>query len=80
MGIGKAKELIYTSRIIDAREAADIGLVQHCVPQNNDGDAAYKKALEIAKQIMSNVCVYKTHRGRNHGCSGGWSSPSEICM
>ena len=55
VGIGKAKELIYTARLVNGREAADIGLVQHCVPQNKDGDAAYQKALEIAKQIIVNV-------------------------
>lgn len=63
VGMGKAKELIFTARMVDGREAAEISLVEHCVPQNSDGDAAYLKALEIAKQISSNV--------RSEGKTGG---------
>ena len=55
VGVGKAKELIYTARMVGGKEAAEIGLVQHCVPQNSEGDAAYLKSLEVAKQIASNV-------------------------
>ena len=55
VGIGKAKELIFTAKLVGGREAAEIGLVEHCVPQNSNGDAAYLKALEIAKQIADKV-------------------------
>ena len=55
MGLGKAKELIYTAKVLSGSEAGDIGLAEHVVPQNDNGDAAYVKALEIAKQICSNV-------------------------
>ena len=55
VGIGKAKELIYTAKMVNGKEAAEIGLVEHCVPQNTEGDAAYQKALDIAKQIICNV-------------------------
>lgn len=30
------------------------GLVNHCVAQNEDGNAAYAKALEIAREIIPN--------------------------
>ena len=55
MGIGKAKELIYTAKVLSGSEAGNIGLAEHVVPQNNNGDAAYVKALEIATEICKNV-------------------------
>ena len=55
VGIGKAKELIFTAKVLNGTEAAEIGLVEHVVPQNETKDAAYKKALEIAKDIISKV-------------------------
>ena len=55
VGIGKAKELIFTAKILLGTEAAEIGLVEHVVPQNENSDAAYLKALELAKEIASKV-------------------------
>ena len=43
--------------MVTGEEAADIGLVEHAVPQNDKSDAAYEKALEIAKEIAGKVCV-----------------------
>ncbi|XP_034935463.1 methylglutaconyl-CoA hydratase, mitochondrial-like [Chelonus insularis] len=54
IGPAKAKELIYTAKIIDANEAKEIGLINQVVPQNKIGDAAYQSALEIARQILPN--------------------------
>uniref|UniRef100_A0A1J3CM37 Methylglutaconyl-CoA hydratase, mitochondrial n=2 Tax=Noccaea caerulescens TaxID=107243 RepID=A0A1J3CM37_NOCCA len=47
VGRSVSKELIFTGRKIDAREAANKGLVNFCVPAGE----AHKKAMEIAKQI-----------------------------
>ncbi len=33
---------------------SQIGLVNHAVPQNESGDAAYQKALEVAQEILPN--------------------------
>ncbi|PKU37946.1 enoyl- hydratase domain-containing protein mitochondrial [Limosa lapponica baueri] len=52
VGIGLAKELIFTGRQIDGQQAFSMGLVNHAVPQNSDGDAAYQKALALAKEIL----------------------------
>jgi len=49
-----ARELIFTARILGGVEAERIGLVNHCVPQSDTGDAAYKKALQIAQEILPN--------------------------
>jgi len=54
VGAAKAKELIFTAAMISGTHAAEIGLANHGVLQNDAGDAAYQKALEIAKQIAGN--------------------------
>ena len=48
VGIGKAKELIYSGHRIDAAEALRIGLVQHVYPKDKLMEEAKKLALEIA--------------------------------
>ena len=48
VGAGKAKELIFTGRRIDAAEALRIGLVQHVYPLNGLMGEAIKLAQEIA--------------------------------
>ncbi|XP_074007624.1 enoyl-CoA hydratase domain-containing protein 2, mitochondrial isoform X2 [Numenius arquata] len=52
VGIGLAKELIFTGRQIDGQQAFSMGLVNHAVPQNSNGDAAYQRALALAKEIL----------------------------
>ncbi|XP_050568383.1 enoyl-CoA hydratase domain-containing protein 2, mitochondrial isoform X2 [Cygnus atratus] len=52
VGVGLAKELIFTGRQIDGQEAFSMGLVNHAVPQNEEGDAAYQRALTLAKEIL----------------------------
>lgn len=54
VGSAKAKELIFTAAVLDGTQAAEIGLVNYVVPQNENGDSAYHKALEIAKKIIPN--------------------------
>ncbi|MGG2065721.1 enoyl-CoA hydratase [Bacillus sp. S14(2024)] len=50
IGIGRAKELIYTARRISSAEAKEYGLVEHVVPAKE----LEEKAIEIAKQIAKN--------------------------
>lgn len=54
IGMAKAKELIFTSRIVDGEEAEEMGLVNQAVRQNKEGDAAYQAALSIAREILPN--------------------------
>lgn len=54
VGVARAKELIYTARILDGNQAMHIGLVNEVVPQNKTGDAAYQMALTIAREILPN--------------------------
>ncbi|MFP3975740.1 MAG: enoyl-CoA hydratase/isomerase family protein [Dehalococcoidia bacterium] len=48
IGTGKAKELIYTGRTIDAAEAQRVGLVNSVVPAENLMDEALKLAEKLA--------------------------------
>ncbi|MDT4916492.1 MAG: hypothetical protein QOI15_1682 [Pseudonocardiales bacterium] len=48
VGPSKAKDLIYTGRLIDAREALEIGLVDVVVPAAEVYDAALKMARKLA--------------------------------
>ncbi|KAM9734612.1 methylglutaconyl-CoA hydratase, mitochondrial [Menidia menidia] len=51
VGVSVAKELIFAARVVDGQEACRLGLVSHCVEQNEGGDAAYRRALELAREI-----------------------------
>uniref|UniRef100_A0A3Q3XLG7 Uncharacterized protein n=1 Tax=Mola mola TaxID=94237 RepID=A0A3Q3XLG7_MOLML len=51
IGVSLAKELIFAARVVDGAEACRLGLVSHSVEQNSSGDAAYQRALELAREI-----------------------------
>ncbi|XP_056146694.1 methylglutaconyl-CoA hydratase, mitochondrial isoform X2 [Lampris incognitus] len=51
IGVSLAKELIFAARVVDGTEAHRLGLVSHSVEQNNSGDAAYHRALELAREF-----------------------------
>jgi enoyl-CoA hydratase/carnithine racemase len=53
VGVGRAKELIYSGRMVDAEEALRIGLVSEVVP----APEVYERALEIAKRYASGPTV-----------------------
>ena len=47
--------MIFTAQIVSGTEAHEIGLVEEVVPANQEGNAAYLKALEIALEIGTKV-------------------------
>ncbi|KAM4528057.1 methylglutaconyl-CoA hydratase, mitochondrial [Odontesthes bonariensis] len=51
IGVSLAKELMFAARVVDGTEACRLGLVNHSVEQNDSGDAAYLRALELAREI-----------------------------
>lgn len=59
VGLGKARELIFTGRIVDAAEAERIGLVNQVVPDDDVIDAARALAGEIAKNSALAVRLAK---------------------
>ncbi|XP_075405872.1 methylglutaconyl-CoA hydratase, mitochondrial isoform X3 [Tenrec ecaudatus] len=52
IGMSLAKELIFSARVLDGQEAKAIGLISHVLEQNKEGDAAYKKALDLAREFL----------------------------
>lgn len=54
VGPARAKELIFTARQFNGEYANSIGLVNAAVDQNNEGDAAFQKSLEIAQEMAPN--------------------------
>lgn len=52
VGPSKAKELIYTGRILRSTDAEALGLVDYSVEQNENGDAAYRRSLQLAEEIL----------------------------
>ncbi|GFO45003.1 methylglutaconyl-coa hydratase, mitochondrial-like [Plakobranchus ocellatus] len=54
VGPSMAKELIFTSRVMDGWQALEKGVVNHCVEQNDAGDAAYRRAMKLAEEILPN--------------------------
>ncbi|XP_065717716.1 methylglutaconyl-CoA hydratase, mitochondrial isoform X2 [Patagioenas fasciata] len=52
IGVSLAKELIFSARIVDGKEAKSIGLISHVVEQNEAGDAAYRRALALAREFL----------------------------
>ena len=51
VGIGKACELVFTGRMIDAAEAKEIGLVNQVVPADQLAEVTYEMASNIAKAV-----------------------------
>lgn len=75
VGIAKAKELVYTGKIIKAQEALEMGLVNHVVPLDSLQQEAQKMADQIAKNSQMGVQMSKTaiNNGRNTNLETGLS-------
>jgi enoyl-CoA hydratase/carnithine racemase len=67
VGIAKAKELVYTGKMIKADEAKEIGLVNHVVPLASLQEEALKMAQQIAGNSTMGVQMSKVaiNKGRN---------------
>ncbi len=59
IGLGRARELIFTGRILTATDALDIGLVNRVVPDDDVLTAAHELAAEIAKNSNTAVRLAK---------------------
>lgn len=76
VGLGRAKDLIYSGKIISAQEAKSIGLVCEVFPQ-----AEFRaKVEEIAKQIMKNglIAIRQAKRVMNKGVDLSLDSALEL--
>lgn len=57
VGVSVAKELIFAARVLDGEKAQSLGLVNHAVEQNKSGDAAYLRALDLAREFNPQVSI-----------------------
>lgn len=75
VGIAKAKELVYTGKMIKADEAKEIGLVNHVVPLASLQDKAQEMAGQIAGNSTMGVQMSKVaiNKGRNADLHTGLS-------
>jgi len=74
VGLGRARELVYTGRIIDAAEAERIGLVNRVVPDEQVVDAARALADEIARNSALAVRFAKA------GLAAGGQIPTDVAI
>ncbi|MDP6782952.1 MAG: enoyl-CoA hydratase [Dehalococcoidia bacterium] len=74
VGMGKASELLLTSKMIDAKEAREIGLVNQVVPANELANATYEIASSIGK--LPPLSVQMNKRGLRHGMNA--DLPSQL--
>ncbi|XP_053435003.1 methylglutaconyl-CoA hydratase, mitochondrial isoform X2 [Nycticebus coucang] len=58
IGMSLAKELIFSARVLDGQEAKAVGLISHVLEQNQEGDAAYRKALDLAREFLPQCGVW----------------------
>lgn len=78
IGWGKAAELYYRGRVVDAQEAASIGLVNEVVPQDSLVDTAMQWATEIADNAP--MAVQTTKRMMRMGMEESYDTAVDHLM
>jgi enoyl-CoA hydratase len=73
VGIGRAKELLFTGRVVDAEEALKIGMVNKIVPVDQLAEEANRIALKIGGNSLSSLRSIKmlVNFGLNEGYEVG---------
>ncbi|KAM4629371.1 enoyl-CoA hydratase domain-containing protein 2, mitochondrial [Polymixia lowei] len=69
VGVSVAKELIFTGRRVGGQTALELGLVNRATEQNQAGDAAYREALSLAREILPQapIAVRMAKEAMNRG-------------
>eukprot|EP00112_Aurelia_sp_Birch-Aquarium-sp1_P013531 Seg2873.4 transcript_id=Seg2873.4/GoldUCD/mRNA.D3Y31 product="Enoyl-CoA hydratase domain-containing protein 2 mitochondrial" protein_id=Seg2873.4/GoldUCD/D3Y31 len=70
--LSKAKELIFTGRALKGQDAVNYGVVDYAVAQNENGDAAYHRAIQLAEEILPQgpVALRMAKKAINEGIQG----------
>jgi enoyl-CoA hydratase/carnithine racemase len=78
IGVARAKELIFTGRVVDADEAARIGLVHDTVPAEEAEEAALRLAAHGAAHAPQGVASLKTAFRELDGAQGRVAHENEL--
>ncbi|XP_045905342.1 enoyl-CoA hydratase domain-containing protein 2, mitochondrial [Micropterus dolomieu] len=80
VGITLAKELIFTGKRVGGQTALEMGLVNRAVAQIQTGDAAYREALSLAREILPQapIAVRMAKEAINRGSEVDISSAMAI--
>ncbi|XP_029004392.1 enoyl-CoA hydratase domain-containing protein 2, mitochondrial [Betta splendens] len=80
VGVSLAKELVFTGRRVGGRAALEMGLVNRAVEQNPTGDAAFREALSLAREILPQapIAVRMAKEAMNRGVEVDISSAMAI--
>uniref|UniRef100_A0A665UQH8 3-hydroxyisobutyryl-CoA hydrolase n=1 Tax=Echeneis naucrates TaxID=173247 RepID=A0A665UQH8_ECHNA len=80
VGMTLAKELIFTGKRVGGQRALEMGLVNIAVEQNQTGDAAYREALSLAREILPQapIAVRMAKEAMNRGVEVDISSAMAI--
>ncbi|OQV19881.1 Methylglutaconyl-CoA hydratase, mitochondrial [Hypsibius exemplaris] len=78
IGASRAKDLIFAGTTFDGEQAKSLGVVNHTVEQNEKGDAAYRRSVEVAERMLSNgpfalrMAKLAINQGIEMSLSEGW--------
>ncbi|MCC3306538.1 enoyl-CoA hydratase/isomerase family protein [Sneathiella sp. HT1-7] len=73
IGVLNAKEMMFTGRVVSGTEAAEIGLVNKCVPDSELSDATLEMAHAIVENSWHTLRADKmlVNKGQNYGLKDG---------
>jgi enoyl-CoA hydratase/carnithine racemase len=78
VGVARAKELIFTGRVVGAEEAASIGLVHDTVPAEEAEAAALRLARHVAAHSPEGVAILKAAFRELDGAQGRVAHENEL--
>lgn len=78
VGVARAKELIFTGRVVDAEEAAMIGLVHDTVAPEEAETAALRLARHVAAHSPQGVAILKAAFRELDGAQGRVAHENEL--
>lgn len=78
VGVARAKELIFTGRVVDAEEAAMIGLVHDTVAPEEAEAAALRLAAHVAAHSPQGVAILKAAFRELDGAQGRVAHENEL--